>query len=51
MNAHVPFSYCKPWSLGRIDILGMGGKWVDFLYQGSNMTVINYCLTQLIKYG
>ena len=29
----------------------LGGKSVDFLYQGSNMTVMNYCLTQLIKYG
>ena len=35
----------------ELTFLGGGGKWVDFLYQGSNMTVINYCLTQLIKYG
>ena len=34
-----------------VELKFLGSKWVDFLYQGSNMTVINYCLTQLIKYG
>lgn len=50
MNAHVPFSYNV--NIGHwVELTFLGGKWVDFLYQGSNMNVINYCLTQLIKYG